>query len=272
MNESGSSSVSLNKEPIREIKFGIIGGSGFTKSLFEGTQRNITTKYGAASIIESQFEGHDVVFLSRHGAGHKISPHKINHKANILALAEMGVTHVLATAAVGSLRTDMAPGEFVIIDDFVDMTQNGVITFFEDEGSVVHTDFSDPYDRELRGHLIAAAADIDINGNHAIDHAIVHPAGAYLCLSGPRYETPAEVRLFAQWGCDLVGMTGSPEAILCREAKLAYASIAIITNYACGLVNSAPLSHEEVEEQMRSSIKYVSRLITTTISRMYNER
>jgi 5'-methylthioadenosine phosphorylase len=227
-------------------RMAVIGGTGFGRAFLQGEPETIATAYGDASVVRARQDGREIVFLARHGAGHNIPPHRINHRANITALRELEVSHVFATAAVGSLRTDMAPGEFVILDDFVDLTRGDVVTFFDQVGDVRHTDFSEPYDSVLRGRLINAAE----HCSTSIGPSVVHPAGTYLCLSGPRYETPAEIRMFASWGCDVVGMTGAPEAILCREAEIPYASIAIITNYGCGLVSSGALGHAEVEKQM----------------------
>ena len=128
----------------------------------------------------------------------------------------------------------------MVLDDFLDFTKGDVTTFFDQPGQVRHTDFSHPYDPDLRETLLATAP----------PELTVHPRGTYLCVSGPRYETPAEVRLFASWGADVVGMTGAPEAILCREAGLRYAGVALATNYGTGLLTGAALSHAEVEEQM----------------------
>jgi len=227
-------------------RLAVIGGSGFGRAFLPGEPETISTAYGNASVVRAELSGREIVFLARHGVGHKIPPHRINHRANIAALRALEVSHVFATAAVGSLRTDMAPGEFVVLDSFVDMTKGEVVTFFDQVGDVRHTDFSEPYDAALRGRLINAAE----HCSGSIGPSVIHPSGTYLCLSGPRYETPAEIRLYASLGCDVVGMTGAPEAILCREAEIPYASIAIVTNYGCGLVSTAPLTHAEVEKQM----------------------
>ena len=144
------------------------------------------------------------------GAGHVLPPHRINHRANVHALREAGADAVFATAAVGSLRTEIAPGDCVVLDDFLDFTKGDVTTFFDQPGQVRHVDFSHPYDPGLRETLLATAP----------PNFPIHSRGTYLCVSGPRYETPAEVRLFGSWGADVVGMTGAPEAILCREAGL----------------------------------------------------
>ena len=196
---------------------------------------------GHASLTRADLGGgRELLFLARHGAGHVLPPHRINHQANVHALREAGADAVFATAAVGSLRAEIAPGDCVVLDDFLDFTKGDVPTFFDQPGQVRHVDFSHPYDPTLRETLLATAP----------TKFPVHPRGTYLCVSGPRYETPAEVRLFGSWGADVVGMTAAPEAILCREAGLPYAGVALATNYGTGLIAGATLSHAEVEEQM----------------------
>jgi len=222
-------------------RIAVIGGTGFGQALISGAGETIPTPYGDASLTRADLgDGRELLFLARHGAGHVLPPHRINHRANVHALREAGADAVFATAAVGSLRAGIAPGDCVVLDDFLDFTKGDVPTFFDQPGSVRHVDFSHPYDPTLRETLLATAP----------PGLPVHPAGTYLCVSGPRYETPAEVRLFAIWGADVVGMTGAPEAILCREAGLRYAGVALATNYGTGLIAGATLSHAEVEEQM----------------------
>jgi len=224
-------------------RIAIIGGTGFGQSLVSGTPETRDTPYGAASVTRADLgDGLELVFLARHGAGHSLPPHRINHRANIAALRDLGVEGVLATAAVGSLQKEIAPGDFVILDDFLDLTHGEVVTFFHMPGQVRHTDFSEPYDSGLRQTLLVTQE----------PGLPAHARGTYLCVSGPRYETPAEVRLFARWGADVVGMTGAPEAILCREAGLRYAGVALATNYGTGLLPGVPLSHADVEAQMAS--------------------
>ena len=219
----------------------VIGGTGFGASLVAGVPETIQTAYGEASVTRADLnDGLELIFLARHGAGHSLPPHKINHRANIAALRDLGVEEVYATTAVGSLRKEIAPGDFVVLSDFVDLTKGEVVTFYETPGQVRHTDFSAPYDPVLKQTLLSTAgADLTL-----------HAEGTYICVSGPRYETPAEVRLFAGWGGDVVGMTGAPEAILCREAGLRYAGVSLATNYGTGLLLGAPLSHADVEAQM----------------------
>ena len=224
----------------------VIGGTGFGEALVEGTPEIIQTEYGAASLTRAGLgDGLDLLFLARHGAGHSLPPHRINHRANIAALRDLGADAVFATTAVGSLRPEIKPGDFVILDDFLDFTKGDIVTFFGEPGRVRHTDFVHPYDPGLR-EILREAAGLALTPR-------VHAQGTYLCTSGPRYETPAEVRLFGSWGASVVGMTGAPEAILCREAGLRYAGVALATNYGTGLVSQTPLSHAEVEAEMAAS-------------------
>lgn len=227
-------------------RVGLIGGTGFGEALAPGEQERVETEYGPASIMRSALDvNSELIFVARHGAGHKIAPHQINHRANIEALRQAGVSAVFATTAVGSLKEDMRPGDFVILDDLIDLTKGEVVTFFDKPGVVRHTDMSAPYAPALRRILMETADDTG--------RATVHLGGTYVCVSGPRYETRAEIRLFASWGGSVVGMTGAPEVILCCEAGLPYAGVSIVTNYGCGLVENTPLSHAEVEEQMAGS-------------------
>ena len=222
-------------------RIAIIGGTGFGQSLISGIPETVETPYGTASVTRAGLgAGLELIFLARHGAGHSLPPHRINHRANIAALRDLGADAVLATTAVGSLQKNIAPGDFVVLDDFLDLSKGEVTTFFDMPGQVHHMDFSEPYDPGLR-EILLLAQPTDVP---------VHSRGTYLCLSGPRYETPAEVRLFARWGADVVGMTGAPEAILCREAGLRYAGVSLATNYGTGLLPGIALSHGDVEAQM----------------------
>lgn len=224
----------------------VIGGTGFGNALVVGEPETAENEYGQALLTRAALDdGLTLLFLARHGVGHTLPPHRINHRANIAALRDLGTDAVFATTAVGSLRPEIAPGDFVILDDFLDFTKGEVVTFHSEPGQVKHTDFVHPYDPLLREILLQTM------GPELAPR--VHPTGTYLCTSGPRYETPAEVRLFGQWGASVVGMTGAPEAILCREAGLRYAGVALATNYGTGLVTQAPLSHAEVEQEMAAS-------------------
>ena len=173
-------------------RIAIIGGTGFGEALVSGQAETIETAYGTASVTRAVLgDDRELLFLARHGAGHRLPPHRINHRANLAALRDLGADAVFATAAVGSLRSEISPGDFVVLDDFIDFTKGEVTTFFGEPGLVTHTDFVQPYDPALR-ELLLASADPALSSQ-------IHPSGTYLCVSGPRYETPAEVQLFAHW-------------------------------------------------------------------------
>jgi 5'-methylthioadenosine phosphorylase len=242
------------------ISIAIIGGTGVGQFDLDSPpeQRIITTPYGDALAQVGMLRGKTIAFLARHGAGHKVPPHQINYRANIAALVKLGVRAVLATTAVGGLRIELKPGEFVLLDDLIDFTRDRTHkTFFDgDGGQVVHTDFTRPYSEPLRTAIQEAAQTLAIP---------LRSTGTYLCNDGPRYETPAEVRLFAQWGADVVGMTGVPEATLAREAGLHYAGISLVTNPGAG-ISPTPLTHQEVEEAMHTAGPRLRELLTETIS------
>jgi 5'-methylthioadenosine phosphorylase len=247
-----------------EPAVGIIGGTGVGQFPLdendEGRMVSLVTPYGETAARIGRVGGRQVVFLARHGAGHRLPPHRIPYRANICALAALGVRGVLATTAVGGLRADLAPGDFVLLDNFIDFTRDPGrgMTFFDMPGQVVHTDFSVPYSPELRGALRDAARALDIP---------LRPTGTYLCGDGPRYETPAEVRLFAQWGADVVGMTGVPEATLAREAGLHYAGVSLVTNPGAGL-SPTPLTHAEVEQAMAHAAPRLRSLLLAAVARV----
>lgn len=243
----------------------IIGGTGVydPKILSDLREERVQTAYGETLVKIGILRGREVAFLARHGSGHSVPPHRINYRANIAALRRLGVKRVLSTAAVGSCNPEMIPGHFVIVNDFIDFTKARNHTFFEGgpEG-VVHTDFSDPYCPELRVLLAQAALGLGITA---------HPGGVYVCTEGPRFETPAEVRMFARLGGDLLGMTNVPEVVLAREAGLCYGLIAMVTNAAAGLTGQ-PLSHQEVLEIMSKNNENLKRLVMETIERIPEER
>ena len=226
----------------------IIGGTGFEvlPSEIYAETLDVATRRGNArvlSVSDNYTEPHKLYFLSRHGAEHGLAPHNINYGANILALKELEVRYVFATNAVGALRADLIPGTFVIMDDFVDFTKHREPTLFT-ESLWHHSDFSAPYSPLLRELLIDAVR---------IAEAPCAVKGTYVCCDGPRFESPAEVRLFRQWGGDVVGMTGLPEAIFAREAGLEYAAVGIVTNLGAGLTD-LPVSHSDVVLQMASRL------------------
>ncbi len=241
----------------------IIGGSGVNGFPLEGEPQEITvrTPWGSADLRVGRVWGKAVVFLARHGSGHRLPPHRINYRANIAALKKVGVSAVFATTAVGSLREDLKPGELALLDDQIDFTRDRTgKTFFdgEDGSPVVHTDFTHPFSDELRITVLEAAEQEDIP---------LRPNATYLCNDGPRYETAAEVRLFAHWGADVVGMTGVPEVQLSREAGIHYCGISLITNLGAGIARHT-LTHTEVEEAMTEAKPRLITLMMETIRRV----
>lgn len=223
------------------MAIGLIAGTGV--DFLSPTEQwpDVTTPYGPAYLAAGMLGGRQVVLLRRHGPALNISPHLISYRANLWALREAGVTRVLATAAVGSLKKEIPPRTLAVLSDFIDFTKRRETTTFDQPGAaVVHMDFSTPYCPEISAAFQQAAAELGI----AIERRVT-----YVCVDGPRYETQAEVRMFAKWGGDVVGMTGVPEVVLAREMGMCYGVLAIVTNYAAG-VTDRPLSHQDVLECM----------------------
>jgi 5'-methylthioadenosine phosphorylase len=244
-------------------EYAIIGGTGvYHPALLENPcTETVDTPYGPAQVTLGEYRGQSVAFMSRHGAGHQIPPHLVNYRANIWALKSLGVTQVFATAAVGSLRRDIKPGSLVIVDDFLDFTKSRPVTFF-DQGTVVHVDMTDPYCARLRKALEDTATTLGLH--------VVH-GGTYVCTEGPRFETPAEIRMYQSLGAAVVGMTSVPEVVLAKEAELCYATVCMVTNYAAG-ISDAPLTHDEVVSVMRAGVNTIRRLFFETLSRLNGER
>ncbi|GAA4405583.1 S-methyl-5'-thioinosine phosphorylase [Quisquiliibacterium transsilvanicum] len=217
------------------MKFGIIGGSGLARlaELRDARRQVVRTPWGDPScpLTHGTLDGVDLVFLARHGYGHTLAPHEINYRANIWALKQTGVDGVVSVATVGGIRDDFGPGTLVLPDQIIDYTTGRCCTFFEGPGQpVVHVDFTWPYDDQVRGLLARAAQDL---GETMV------PSGVYGCTQGPRLETAAEIRMMERDGCDLVGMTGMPEAVLARELGLPYAALAVVANHAAGKGDSS---------------------------------
>lgn len=198
--------------------------------------------------------GGAMAFLARHGARHALAPHLVPYRANIWALREAGVTAVLAVNSVGSLRKEWGPGTLVVPDQLIDYTWGREQTFAGPDEPVVHLDFSQPYTPASRQRVLTAARELGLD---VVDGAV------YGCTQGPRFETPAEIRRMTGDGCDLVGMTGMPEAILARELDLPYASICVVGNLAAGLDGSGPIEHEAVAAASALSLGAVQEIIAT---------
>jgi 5'-methylthioinosine phosphorylase len=239
----------------------IIGGTGLTSlDSLEITRREmIQTPYGEASgpLTYGILCGREVVFLARHGYGHTIPPHQVNYRANLWALKDIGVEKVIAIAAVGGIRADLKPGKLVFPDQIIDYTWSRDNTFFEDGGNgVTHIDFTWPYCEELRQQLIQAAASAGLD---ASDKA------TYAATQGPRLETAAEIDRLERDGCDIVGMTGMPEAALARELKLCYATCAVVANMAAGR-GDGKITLKEIEKNLEEGMGKVGQLLEAVMA------
>ncbi len=225
----------------------------------------IRTPFGvpSAPVVFGRLAGSDVVFLPRHGSGHTIPPHRVNYRANLWALREAGVRQILAVAAVGGIHREMRPGRIAFPDQIVDYTWGRASTYFEEElTDVVHIDFTEPYCPHLRAQLIAAARRADLDA---------WEQGTYGATQGPRLETAAEIRRMARDGCDMVGMTGMPEAALARELELSYACCAVSVNWGAGL-GRGPISGELIEANLRTGVTRVRRLIESLLPGLRDAR
>ncbi len=237
---------------------GIIGGTGvYDTKLFRNiTERKVYTPFGDTSdmIQVGEFKGRQVAFIPRHGRNHTIPPHGINYRGNIWALKEIGVTAILAPAAVGSLQEDYAPGDLVFVDQFVDRTRGRRDTFYEG-GQVCHISTADPVCPELHGLLWERAKELGLPA---------HETGTYVCIQGPRFSTRAESNIFRSWGAEVIGMTMYPECVLAREAEICYATIAMVTDYDCWMTGRI-VDGEEVVRTMRQNIGKVRQLLADVI-------
>jgi 5'-methylthioadenosine phosphorylase/5'-methylthioinosine phosphorylase len=239
-------------------RLAIIGGSGFgtLPGLEIRAQRRAETIYGATSapVIEGRLSGLDLCFLARHGPEHSLPPHLINYRANIRALADLGVEAVVALGAVGGIGPHCPPGTLCVPDQLVDYTHGRAHTFFEGaESGVHHVDFTEPYARSLRHALLKAAAEaaVDVNAH-----------GTYAVTQGPRLETAAEIRRLQRDGCELVGMTAMPEAALAREAGIRYASLAFVVNWAAGVGDSpGPITMDAIHDQIDACAARIARVL-----------
>lgn len=238
------------------MKLGIIGGTGISKlSELKNINKTVThTPFGepSSALTFGTLHGVDVVFMARHGYGHTIPPHRVNYRANIWALHQAGVDGLLAIAAVGAINESMRPGNLVCPDQLIDYTWGRSTTYFdEDLASVTHIDFTEPYSSVTRGILLKAAEGCDFE---------LIPHGVYGCKQGPRLETAAEIQRMKGDGCDMVGMTGMPEAALARELNLEYACCAVVANWAAGLGDGA-ITMQEIEKHVKSGMDKVDRLL-----------
>ena len=226
---------------------GVIGGSGLYEAgaLDEAQQVAVGSAFGEPSgpVTMGLLQGVRFTFLSRHGAGHRLPPSDINYRANIDVLKRCGVTDILAVSAIGSLREEMVPGDFVAVDQFIDRTVGRARSFFG-PGITAHVSLADPVCPRLAGHAAAAA---EAAG------ARVHRGGCYLAMEGPQFSTRAESRMYREWGADVIGMTAMPEARLAREAELPYAMLAMVTDYDSWREDGSEVEVAEILAVMRAN-------------------
>ncbi|GAB4253837.1 MAG: S-methyl-5'-thioinosine phosphorylase [Methylomicrobium sp.] len=238
----------------------IIGGTGLTRleDLHIISRDKLDTPFGApsAEYVTGEWAGKNVVFLARHGDPHVIPPHKINYRANIWGLKQLGIEQIIAVAAVGGITKYMVPAHIAIPDQIIDYTYGRHQTFFEDNlTEVTHIDFSFPYSANLRAKLLSAAENAGI---------AVTPTGTYGCTQGPRLETAAEIQRMERDGCDLVGMTGMPEASLARELGIDYAALAVIANWAAGKTANE-ITMAEIEQNLQKGMTDTAELLKALI-------
>ena len=227
--------------PERQIEVGIFGGSGFYELLDGAREVTVTTPYGdpSAPVVIGDIGGRSVGFLPRHGRHHELPPHRINYRANMWAMAQLGATDVVLPCAAGSLQPDVAPGHFVLADQVIDRTRGRADTFY-DGPDTTHVSFAEPYDAEMRHTAIATARRLGIT---------IHERGTIVVIQGPRFSTKAESRWFSAMGWEVINMTQYPEVILARELQMAALNISLITDYDVGLADDPDVdgvSHEAV--------------------------
>lgn len=243
-------------------KIGIIGGSGLDDPnlMQEIKEINQETVYGSPSSVltAGQLAGIDVVVIARHGKKHQYSPSQVNNRANIQALKDIGVTHIIATTACGSLKQEIGRGDFVLLDQFIDFTRFRKNTFADSfENGPVHTPMAEPFDADLRSSIYKTAQQLGLK---------THASGTVITIEGPRFSTKAESKMFKTWGADVINMSTAPEAMLAVEAGIPYAAIAMSTDYDCWKEDEAPVSWEEILKVFNQNAEHVKTLLISAIS------
>jgi len=245
------------------IKIGVIGGSGLYNmpDISDVVTRTVETPFGEPSgdIVIGTLRGKRVAFLPRHGVGHVHAPTFVPYRANIYALKSLGVRHIIAVNACGSLREDYAPGHIVTPDQLFDYTISTRDRSFFESGIVGHVSVADPFCNELAAQIADAVAAVG---------GTIHRKGTFLIEDGPRFATKAESHIFRQWGCDLIGMTTCPEAFLAREAEIAYASMAHITDYDVWHEEEEPVTVDKVMEIFKHNIEIAQKAIAHTVENL----
>ena len=250
---------------------GVLGGSGLyeLEGLEDLHQALVTTPFGPPSAppMVGKFAEQTVVFIPRHGRDHRLLPSEINYRANICALKDLGVTQVISLSAVGSMREDIRPGDFVLVDQFIDRTTRRQSTFFG-EGVVGHVGFADPVCPELVAILLRGAEESGV----ARAPRTLHRGGAYVCIEGPQFSTRAESRMYRDLGVAVIGMTGVTEAKLCREAELCFALVALATDYDCWHPHEASVTARAVVEVLQANVAASKQLLRGSIPHLPTPR
>lgn len=250
---------------MNSCKIAIIGGTGFENPdiLKQSRSIQVTTSYGEpSSDIVTGFIGEtEVCILSRHGRSHQLPPSKVNNRANIRALKDLGCTHIIATTACGSLREHIGRGHLVFPDQFIDFTRFRSNTFFDhfSPGELHHVAMAEPFSQELRSVLWETARQLDL---------VYHPTGTVITIEGPRFSTRAESHMFRSWGADIINMSTAPECILANELEIPYAAVALSTDYDSWKSGEDPVTWQEVLDVFKRNVDHVVTLIVTAISQM----
>jgi len=251
----------MNRAQINESAIGVIGGSGIyqMEGFSEVSEQSVNTPFGDPSdkLITGRIGGRRVCFLPRHGVGHRLLPHEINHRANIWALRSLGVRWLISVTAVGSLREEFAPRDIVVPDQLIDRTGTGARHTFFGKGIAAHVGFADPYCGDLRKLLLAAARPLT---------ARLHGRGTYLCMNGPAFSTRAEAAMHRMIGADLIGMTNAPEARLCREAEISVAALALVTDYDCWKEDEQAVDVDAVVENLHANSTLAKKIVRNVIA------
>ena len=240
----------------------IIGGTGVYDVGEETYIKVVNTEYGEVQVEVVKVKGEEIVFLPRHGKGHSVPPHLINYRANMKALSELGVKYIYATVAVGSMIENYAPGDIVVISDFIDFTKSRPMTFYEGgEEGVIHTDMSDPYCKNLRNvfYRMAERENTQIKGE-----------GVYVCTEGPRFETASEIAMYRKLGGDVVGMTNVPEVVLAKELGMCYQAVGIISNWCTG-VEPTGITIHDIAGAMEGKKELVTNLFINALLEELNQ-
>ncbi len=249
-----------------KAEIGIIGGSGLyaMPGLTDVREERVQTPFGEPSEVLAlgELEGRHVAFLARHGRGHRILPTEINFRANIYAMKALGVERILSVSAVGSLKEEHRPTDFVIPDQFIDRTFARNATFFGD-GIVAHVGFGDPVCGTVAAAFESACAEVGVVGKRG---------GTYVCMEGPQFSTRAESNLYRSWGADVIGMTNLQEAKLAREAEICYATVAMVTDYDCWREGHDDVTVEQVVAVLHQNAENAGRVVRAAVAAMPRER